>query len=275
LIGENSVDGRGNPIARPSWHPSNQRQSAADIAALRFGLGPRLIIGSKRELPMKQYTQQNEIEPQPLAPETAAEDTGGVGNTDEVIALLKSGDPRYRGLIAAAGALVVGFGLGWGCALTLSGPSMFASTEALPRRAVETSPGARTDAKNDAARKIAAVTGQRAPAYATAGSLASGQATSAAIRPALSNPAAPAPTQVNMTMAAREPMVAAPETKPTTIDGWTVLDVRGGSVVLSGPDGVRTASTGDTVPGVGRIESVVRWGNRWIVATASGLIATP
>jgi len=35
------------------------------------------------------------------------------------------------------------------------------------------------------------------------------------------------------------------------------------------------AKRGDTVPGVGRIDSIVRWGNRWIVATASGLIATP
>jgi hypothetical protein len=28
------------------------------------------------------------------------------------------------------------------------------------------------------------------------------------------------------------------------------------------------------VPGVGRIESVVRWGSRWIVATSKGLIST-
>ena len=65
-----------------------------------------------------------------------------------------------------------------------------------------------------------------------------------------------------------------PETKPTTIEGWTVLDVRGGTAVLEGPDGVRTAARGDTVPGIGRIDSIVRWGNRWIVATANGLIAT-
>jgi hypothetical protein len=32
---------------------------------------------------------------------------------------------------------------------------------------------------------------------------------------------------------------------------------------------------GDTVPGVGRVDSIVRSGNRWIVATANGLIATP
>ena len=30
---------------------------------------------------------------------------------------------------------------------------------------------------------------------------------------------------------------------------------------------------GDTVPGVGRIDLVVRWGNRWVVSTTSGLIA--
>jgi hypothetical protein len=70
-------------------------------------------------------------------------------------------------------------------------------------------------------------------------------------------------------------MVPVAETKPTTIEGWTVLDVRGGTAVLEGPDGVRTAARGDTVPGIGRIDSIVRWGNRWIVVTASGLITTP
>ena len=35
------------------------------------------------------------------------------------------------------------------------------------------------------------------------------------------------------------------------------------------------ARSGDTIPGVGRVESIVRWGSRWVIATASGLIATP
>jgi hypothetical protein len=78
-----------------------------------------------------------------------------------------------------------------------------------------------------------------------------------------------------MTLTERGSMVPAAETRPTTIEGWTVLDVRGGTAVLEGPDGVRMATRGDTVPGIGRIDSIVRWGNRWIVATASGLIATP
>jgi hypothetical protein len=69
--------------------------------------------------------------------------------------------------------------------------------------------------------------------------------------------------------------VPVPETRPTTIEGWTVREVVGGTVVLEGPDGVWRASRGETVPGVGRVDSIVRWGNRWIVATSRGLISTP
>ena len=65
-----------------------------------------------------------------------------------------------------------------------------------------------------------------------------------------------------------------PETKPTTIEGWTLLEVMGGTAVLEGPNGVWRATRGDTVPGVGKIDSIVRWGNRWIVATSRGLIST-
>jgi hypothetical protein len=28
------------------------------------------------------------------------------------------------------------------------------------------------------------------------------------------------------------------------------------------------------VPGIGRVDSIVRWGNRWMVATTRGLIST-
>ena len=73
----------------------------------------------------------------------------------------------------------------------------------------------------------------------------------------------------------REMMGPVPETRPTTIEGWTVREVRGGTAILDGPDGVWTVTRGDSVPGVGRIDSIVRWGSRWIVATANGLIATP
>jgi hypothetical protein len=67
---------------------------------------------------------------------------------------------------------------------------------------------------------------------------------------------------------------AVPETRPTTIEGWTIREVIGNTVVLQGPGGVWRVTQGDTVPGVGRIDSIVRWGSRWIVATTRGLIST-
>ena len=66
----------------------------------------------------------------------------------------------------------------------------------------------------------------------------------------------------------------APETRPTTIEGWTVREVAGGKVVLEGPNGIWTAARGDSVPGVGTVDSIVLWGSRWIVATSRGLIST-
>jgi hypothetical protein len=68
--------------------------------------------------------------------------------------------------------------------------------------------------------------------------------------------------------------VAVPETRPTTIEGWTIREIAGGTVVLDGPSGAWRAAQGDTVPGIGRIDSIVRWGSRWIVATTKGLIST-
>jgi hypothetical protein len=65
-----------------------------------------------------------------------------------------------------------------------------------------------------------------------------------------------------------------PDTRPTTIEGWTVRNVSGRTAVLQGPDGIRKVSVGEIVPGAGRIDSIVRWGNRWIVATSKGLITT-
>jgi hypothetical protein len=65
-----------------------------------------------------------------------------------------------------------------------------------------------------------------------------------------------------------------PETRPKTIEGWTARAVTGRRAVLQGPTGVWNVAVGDTVPGAGRIDSIVRWGNRWIVATSRGLITT-
>ncbi len=65
------------------------------------------------------------------------------------------------------------------------------------------------------------------------------------------------------------------ESKPNTMEGWTVHGVANGAAVLEGPDGFWRVKRGDAIPGAGRIEAIVRWGNRWIVVTNSGLISTP
>jgi hypothetical protein len=84
---------------------------------------------------------------------------------------------------------------------------------------------------------------------------------------------APQPPAVERTKASTKP-APVPETRPTTIEGWTIREVNGGTAVLEGPNGVWKAVRGDTIPGVGKIDSIVRWGNRWIVATSKGLIST-
>ena len=66
-----------------------------------------------------------------------------------------------------------------------------------------------------------------------------------------------------------------PETRPTTIDGWTLREVVNGTAVLEGPGGSLRVKRGDTVPGVGKVVAIIRWGNRLIVATSKGLISTP
>jgi hypothetical protein len=168
---------------------------------------------------------------------------------DEVSALLKPGSDRRRTIVLVGSALVVGLGLGWTCGANIATFSSIPQTETSSRRV----PEIKSSGKSDSARRMASTSGL--PAVG-------------AVSPAAAS------TQANALPIAREPMVPVAETKPTTIEGWTVLDVRSGTAVLEGPDGIRTAARGDTIPGIGRIDSIVRWGNRWIVATANGLIAT-
>jgi hypothetical protein len=67
-----------------------------------------------------------------------------------------------------------------------------------------------------------------------------------------------------------EKLTPTPESGPTAISDWTLREVIGGTAVLQGPNGVRRVTRGDTLPGLGRVNSIVRWGNRWIVATSRG-----
>ena len=70
-------------------------------------------------------------------------------------------------------------------------------------------------------------------------------------------------------------LAPAPETRPTTIEGWKLRDVTNGTAVLEGPSGSWRVVRGDTVPGLGRVDSIFQWGNRLMVATSKGLVSTP
>jgi hypothetical protein len=203
--------------------------------------------------------------------------TGGLGpaalrnflnsNRDDVLMVRESARDRARNILLVAAAVVASFGLGWSGGLSWPqfagefGLETVAQNEAPSPRIAEARPG-----KIEGGRKTASAT----DSPAIVGSIP---------KPSLPRPSASAASQVNVSpsaaIAMRQPVLAAPpETRPTTIPGWTVVDVREGTAVLEGPDGIKMAARGDAIPGLGRIESIVRWGNRWIVATANGLIAT-
>jgi cell division septation protein DedD len=70
-----------------------------------------------------------------------------------------------------------------------------------------------------------------------------------------------------------------PTPKPTTAPtankrshDWVVIDVLDGTAILEGPTGIIGVSSGDVVPGVGRVESIARRSGKWVVATSKGLI---
>ena len=69
-------------------------------------------------------------------------------------------------------------------------------------------------------------------------------------------------------------MPAGLETTPTTIASWTLREVTNGTAVLQGPIGILRVMRGDTVPGLGKVTSIVRWGNGWVVATSAGYCAS-
>jgi hypothetical protein len=186
---------------------------------------------------------------------------------EEVLVVREPFGDRARTALLVTVALLASFGLGW--AGGLNWPQL-ASTLDLVAVAQNETPSpriseARSSGRNEGTRKTAAAS----DSPAIVGSIAK----PSALLPAGARlSASPAPSAAALAM--RQPVVAAPETRPATIPGWTVVDVRDGTAVLEGPDGIRMAARGDTIPGLGRVESIVRWGNRWVIATAGGLIAT-
>ena len=173
---------------------------------------------------------------------------------DGVLLVREPFGARARPALLVAAALVVSFGLGW--AGGLSWPQ-FASELGLVEVAQKETPSpriseARSSGKSEGARKTASAS----DSPAIVGSIPK----PSALLPAGARPST-GPSAAALAM--RQPVVAAPETRPATIPGWTVVDVRDGTAVLEGPDGIRMAARGDSIPGIGRVESIVRWGNRW------------
>ncbi|NOJ42415.1 hypothetical protein [Bradyrhizobium australiense] len=193
---------------------------------------------------------------------------------DDVLVVRESFRDRARNALLVVVAVAASFGLGWAGGLNWP---QFASTLGVEAVAQKETPSpriaeARSGGKIEGTRKAASAS----DSPAVVGSIPKPSALlSGSARPP-AGPASQASASPSAAIAMRpQPLVAAPETKPTTISGWTVVDVRDGTAVLEGPDGIRMAARGDTIPGIGRVESIVRWGGRWVVATASGLIATP
>jgi hypothetical protein len=183
------------------------------------------------------------------------------------------------------GALAVALGVGWIAGASSS--RFFAPAPAATPLQQASAPSCARDAGQEIA--CAAKTDRQAMAGAAAKAAAPGAAAGdrwheRSRGPRLASTAAnkdPSTTNsIASTAAATQertkvsPRSAVSETRPTTIEGWTIREVAGGTVVLDGPSGAWRASQGDTVPGVGRIDSIVRWGSRWIVATTKGLIST-
>jgi hypothetical protein len=217
-----------------------------------------------------------EVSNRPPSPPTSMDPSDHLSPVrEEALQLLKTGGYRAHAIWFAAGALVLGFGLGWASSSSwYSAPAAVASNPTIQNDPPYRRPEVKSANRIENSRKQPAL----------------GAGTSNSPKP-LSTGAVPRPEGESLRMAAaalaadnslstgsiatREPGFPIAETRPTTIAGWIVREVRGGTAVLEGPDGTWTAVAGDTVPGVGRVDSIVRWGNRWIVATASGLIATP
>lgn len=184
---------------------------------------------------------------------------------EALLLLLRPNRERFMTAGMIAGALLAGIALGWaGCLGWNNSAVVAAASKDASVRHADARPPRRSESIRKQGPSVTASINASRPAGSVLRAEPDSPKSAAAI---LGLPAS--------SMEPRPQLMPAPETRPTTIEGWTVLEVRGQTAVLQGPDGVRTVSLGETLPGIGRIDSIVRWGNRWIVATASGLIATP
>jgi hypothetical protein len=74
---------------------------------------------------------------------------------------------------------------------------------------------------------------------------------------------------------APSPIATVPVAPPVIIpvvEGWVLRNVYGGSALVEGRPGLIQVMPGDSLPGVGRVETIKREGGRWVVVTTRGLI---
>jgi hypothetical protein len=200
-----------------------------------------------------------------------------VGESDKVAYSASSSLQFYVAL--AIGGIIAGVGLGWSFGVTKH--QLFASN---PATTLQKQTITRMPALNE---KTTATSNSQKSAPIAASREPEPNSSSAPTRePRLSTKTLP--SKAKHDSASSEVLVATaqqrgktlnraapvPETKPQTVEGWMIRDIVGNTVVLEGPEGVWRVTQGDTVPGVGKVGSIVRWGNRWIVSTTRGLIST-
>jgi len=56
------------------------------------------------------------------------------------------------------------------------------------------------------------------------------------------------------------------------VNGWALYQVRHGMALIAGRDGLIEVEPGDTLPGLGRVETIRKQDGRWVVLTSRGLI---
>ena len=273
LFGEYQID-------RTALHresPPLELNASRDDAARQCGLsGPATLqpeIGTLTESGDSLRRQPNEPDPGSKPESPAAIDQIEVAipaeslRSHQINAGNQDGDRWFRAM-AIGGATAAAFALGW-----IGGFGSYHFFAASPSSAHATN--SRADTGRD-------VTGSIPNAVSPGTYRAPAQSASGSVNPA-SLGASPVPASQHRTKFSprSKPVatpdtrpVATPETRPTTVPGWTVREIVGGNIVLEGPNGISQVARGDMVPGLGRVDSVVRWGNRWIVVTSRGLVTT-
>jgi len=68
------------------------------------------------------------------------------------------------------------------------------------------------------------------------------------------------------------PLPAAAPAQPSVVDGWVLRSVQNGTALIEGRIGLVEVEPGDSLPGLGRIETFRRQDGRWVVVTSRGLI---